>query len=425
MNTKNTEKLNKQISQHYVNHACTISSPGQVAKDLGLESSRISELRSGGRQLKREEAEIIREIYGLPSTSNAHWTYSELTSSKSFELDFVDNGYINHLLILVEKINDSVFIDRLLSTILVKECEISGYVNAIHVSPPDERESVEKNNERLIKAHKIDLFKRLLEEPKFELWCRALTGLLNDGTVEVNRDFEGNVMYYKDILCSRVINGTVQWDYPTSDFSSLERICSDIEKGFSLTCYATLIYSSFKDFAASLLAVYEVWNLIESNTYAHVLPSCTTLILAKNLNRYDVKRPAKEYAVVGKCVWKTNNKIRLDKKIVQPSILKYQFRPENPPISRDGLFPLDIEFLSAHLFYTEQFNFYFKLECFADNLGTFARSFLIKIENRKNVIEEVLSVFSFFGIDDIFTEHSIKKAIAENGGYVPSTTYLE
>ena len=76
---KETEtKLNKQISKHYVEHACSISSSGQVAKDLNLEPSRISEIKSGRRRLSEKESEVIQELYGLPSTSDGHWVEAEL-----------------------------------------------------------------------------------------------------------------------------------------------------------------------------------------------------------------------------------------------------------------------------------------------------------------------------------------------------------
>ena len=122
---KETEtKLNKQISKHYIEHACSISSSGQVAKELGIEAPRVSEIKAGRRRLTADEAQVLKELYGTPSQSEGHWVVAELIDFDSLNKSLVDNSLVNQLVKVSEFVNSEEFIDDILSCIRVEESRI-------------------------------------------------------------------------------------------------------------------------------------------------------------------------------------------------------------------------------------------------------------------------------------------------------------
>lgn len=155
------KKLNKQISKYYVEHACQISSTGTVASELGLEPSRISELRGGRRQLTASQAEKIKQIYGLPSASNGHWMECEFLTSKNIHKQFIDNGLALHYLQIIEVINSERFLSCLFERFYFSDQTVPGYQSTTGLYGDDYSE-VKKENDKLFLSYKLKYFNELL-----------------------------------------------------------------------------------------------------------------------------------------------------------------------------------------------------------------------------------------------------------------------
>lgn len=393
-------KLNKQMSKFYVEHACCISSTGQVAKELSLETSRISELKGGRRQLTLEEAEIIKQIYGLPSKSEGYWIECELLT-RTFHKDFVDNGLSLHFIKLIELFSNPEFINTILDRIDVNQSVIDGYHDPIFV-PSNERDAVELVNKKIIKKHKQKLFNTLINEPDFQAWC--------DMTMKKIRlaDDCDITDAYEDIEAEK----------------TLHKICYNIEKYFSVA-RMDCIGRSHLSKIATLHLISQFKGLINSKTYANLLIDNKPFVFGHKLKLKPKMSPVKEYVLVGKCVWKSDRTLKLlTPKLASRSI--WWVPKQNITTYSKIIASKDTTHISIKLFYTEQYQYLVEVKLFEDDYGfNSQRSLMIKVENRQHVFEELMEIFNYFNVEDSFILKHIKEAVAKNGGYIASAIYID
>lgn len=380
---KSEEKLNKQISKYYVEHACQISSTGTVAAELGLEPSRISDLRGGRRQLTVSQAEKIKEIYGLPSTSQGHWMECELLSSIDLHKQFIDNGLALHFVQLIKMLNSEKFVNYIVDFCYFSDQSVPGYQSTLGLYNNDYTNAQLKNDD-IFREYKLKFFNELLACDLFQTYCNG----------------ENTVF----------------------DPEFFDNICKEINPNFGFRQS-----DNFTRIFKLLRFLRDLRGLILSNTYAHLASCNTSFLVGGEYKITEKSSPKKEYVVVGKVVWEvgTDNLLRLTNPIANDGLFGLQADEDcfhvlsslNPPILR---------FCSLKLYYSEQYKYLLAVELYQDEhrLNP-VRKLLIGIEDRQNIFSELLELFNYFQIETSWTIKHIKYAIALNGGYIPGAIYLD
>lgn len=413
------KKINKQISKYYVEHACQISSTGQVAKELNLETSRVSELKGGRRQLTAEQAEIIKQIYGLPSASEGHWVECELLS-KDFHKSFVDNGLAIHFIKLIKLFNTDRFVDSFIKGVSVNEASIPGYIDPWTLS----HEGLEKSareNDKVLKNHKLKLAGELFERDSFQEWCDSAIYLMKQEDVVKNNQFYENILYEKDIFSAICVEGVIRWDVPTSDFKRLPMIFDEVEPRFR----ALGGYDSYLCQIEKIIALCKLKQLVESKTYAYLLED-HDFLFGNKLKINTRNSPIKECVVVGKCVWEPEQMFKLEVPILMSSVVGWSSGEDYSHSAERDIMPDKHTHMEVRLFYTEQYQYHVEVKLYGDEHGLFCnRSLLIKIEDRQSIFDELMGIFDYFNVEYDFTMKRIKQAVAANGGYVPTAIYID
>ncbi|QYK01741.1 hypothetical protein [Shewanella psychrotolerans] len=418
MNSSNA-KLNKQISKYYVEHACGISSTGQVAKELNLDASRVSELKGARRQLTTEQAEIIKKIYGLPSASQSHWIEGELLP-KDFHKSFIDNGLTIHFINLIELVNSERFWDSFLKGVSVNESSVPGFKLPWTLSW-EEQELIGPKNNEILKKYKLNLLDKLFKRDDFQKWCDSAHYLMHQSGIVKDNQFYENIFYEKDILSAIVENGVVHWNVPTSDFKRLPMICDEVEPHFRISGG----YEINSRHIEKIIILYRLRQLMEGKTYAYLFEDQNSLF-SKKLTINHKNSPVKEYVVVGKCVWDPDKLFRLQVPIIMNSVIGWSSGEDYSHSYERDIMPHRHRFITIRLFYTETYNYLVELKLFDDEYGAICnRCLMIQVEDRQNVFDELKGIFDYFKIENIFMMNSVKRAVADNGGYIPSAIYID
>lgn len=378
------KKLNKQISKYYVEHACQISSTGTVAAELGLEPSRISELRGGRRQLTASQAEKIKEIYGLPSASNGHWMECELLSSENIHKQFIDNGLALHYLHFIEIINSERFLRFLFDHFYFSDQTVAGYQSTLGLYG-DDYSSVQNENDKLFLSYKLKYFNELLASNHFHDFC----------------------------------------DSEAVGFSpeAFNIICEKINPNFCFHSHPDLYEHFFRLFRA----LRDVRELSLSGTYANLVQFETGLSIGGNCKIDKAVSPRKEYVVVGKVVWAlgSENLLRLTKPIANAGIGDLR-ADEGGMHFFSSINPKRYTHFSLKLYYSELYRYLLRVDLFEDESGFKpSRKILIEIADRQQIFEELLAIFNYLQIETEWTLKQIKYAVAQNGGYIPGAIYLD
>jgi plasmid maintenance system antidote protein VapI len=379
---KSEEKLNKQISKYYVEHACQISSTGTVAAELGLEPSRISELRGGRRQLTVSQAEKIKEIYGLPSTSQGHWMECELLSSKDLHKQFVDNGLAQHFIELIEMVNSERFINFITDNVRIAEYQVAGYEH-VPMSELGKSSELEFKNSRLLKNYKIKLLNELMQKQEFHNWCDVF---IQSGT-----------------------------------FSDINKILETVNSTFVTNLYTVCGPDQTLEVFAALSQIY---RLVKSNTYNHLISGAHSYLFGSQLQLEAKCLPNKEYVVVGKIVLETAI-IKLHEQIPCLSVLG-RLSQENHREEVSAINPAVFTHVTLRLYFTEQYRYLLEVHLHRGECGhAKGRRMLIEIENRQTIFDELEQIFSYFKIEHTLAIKQVKAAIALKGGYIPQAVYLD
>ncbi|MCT8127236.1 hypothetical protein H1D31_14590 [Alishewanella sp. BS5-314] len=258
------KKLNKQISKYYVDHACQISSPGVVANELNLEPSRVSDLRAGRRQLTVEQAEKIKEVYGLPSTSQGHWMECELLSSQNLHKQFIDNGLALHYLQIIQAIKSEDFIKQIMRCCYFSDQSVPGYQSTAGIYNEDYRK-VQNENEKIFLEFKLKYFNELLASDSFQTYCDS-----------ENKDMD-----------PEFLNG----------------LCKEINPNFSFLFNHSSSFNYKAQFFKFFRYLRVFRELVLSNTYANLVDFDKDLIIGGSYKINYMELPKKEYVIVGKVVW--------------------------------------------------------------------------------------------------------------------------
>ncbi|MGI2038329.1 hypothetical protein ACRN9Z_09635 [Shewanella frigidimarina] len=418
MNSSN-DKLNKQISKHYVEHACEISSTGQVAKELNLETSRVSELKGGRRQLTIEQAEILKQIYGLPSASQGHWIECELLP-KDFHKSFIDNGLTIHFINLIELLNTDRFMDTFLKGVSVTASSVPGYEDPWTLKC-EAREHLISSNNKILKDHKLKLLNELFERDDFQEWCESAIYLMHQSKIVKDTKFYENIFHEKDILSVIAENGVVHWNVPTSDFKRLPMICDEVEPHFRISGG----YEINSRHIEKIIILYRLKQLIEGKTYANLFEN-EGYLFDQKIKINHKNSPVKEYVVVGKCVWNPDKLFRLQVPMIINSVVGWSPVEDDSHSYERNIMPNKHRFMFIRLFYTETYNYLVELKLFDDEYGAICnRCLMIQVEDRQNVFNELKGIFDYFKIEDTLMMNSVKRAVADNGGYIPSAIYID
>ena len=419
---KTESKLNKQLSKYYVDHACQISSPGVVANELNLEPSRVSDLRAGRRQLALDQAEKIKEIYGLPSASQGHWKECELLSSKNLHKQFIDNGLALHFIQLIEMLSSEVFIERLANQIYVHESNLPGYEDPKPLSGSI-RAGVEQKNKRLVKEFKLSMLNKLLADSDFREWCHSAAEVIRNYHGEKDYNFFLSVLRTQDITAIPLEN-IRNFNMHQKGLSELQRICREIDATFEFQGFGPNEPTKTLEM---LNLLYQISNLVKAGTYSNLLSSQKSLTIGKPIQINKKNCPLKEYVIVGKLVWEVDaeSTIKLASPITNEGVIgwhsdeKYPqiFAAITPPVFRRATFKL---------FYTEQYQYLVEVSLFRDEYGDeLGRCLLIEIEDRQSIFDELEEIFNYFKVDPGCRLKDIKKAVALKGGYIPGAIYLD
>lgn len=419
---KETEtKLNKQISKHYIEHACSISSSGQVAKELGIEAPRVSEIKAGRRRLTADEAQVLKELYGTPSQSEGHWVVAELIDLDSLNKSLVDNSLINQLVKVSEFVNSGEFINGILSCIRVEVSRIRGYERVQIEDVGARNNGTHQKNNRLVREYKLKLLNRLLSNAYFKNWCDTAVRLLTDGDVKKDLSFFDKLFYTKDVTTPTVINGSVHWDFPNADFTNLIGLCDQIEPGFALTFES---YYPTED-VIRFVALGRLTTLLESQTFSHIVGVQAPFNFSKQLNIKPDRLPKKEYVIVGKCVWDDDRLLKLREPMTEKSLLQIDGANSSSLNLPDALDLNTSKYLSIRLFYTEQYRYVVEIQLYPDELYISHRKILIDIKEKEKLFVQVMDILTFFDVEHHHTVNNIKAAVAKEGGYIPSAIYIE
>ena len=378
------KKLNKQISKYYVEHACQISSTGTVAAELGLEPSRISELRGGRRQLTASQAEKIKEIYGLPSASNGHWMECELLSSKNINKQFIDNGLALHYLQIIEMMNSEQFLNILFENFYFSDQTVADYRSTLGLYG-DDYSSVQKENDKVFRKYKLKYFNELLASNRFHDFC----------------------------------------DGEPAEFSpeALNDLCREINPNFGFHSHPDHYAHFFRLFRS----LRYVRDLSLSGTYANLALFDAGFSIGGKCKIDKAVSPKKEYVVVGKVVWElgSENLLRLTNPIANAGIGDLR-ADEGGMHFFSSINPKRYTHFSLKLYYSELYRYLLRVDLFEDESGFKPpRKVLIEIADRQEIFEELLAIFNYLQIETEWTLKQIKYAVAQNGGYIPGAIYLD
>jgi hypothetical protein len=402
-------KLNKHLSKLYTIHACEISSEGQVAKDIDIPSTRISDLKGGRRHLSQEQGDTLREIYGLPNASSAIYLEAEYCTSGELNEVLMNQSKTIKLSELAEFFSSNEFKDELLSNIyLLKPEQLVGYVHVGFGKKEQEDIELREENERIMNEAKLDSFNDFISSTDFEKWVSLVKPIIARGIKKQGI----NALVFIDSRAEINRNDKINF----TENHALNTHISVYEGGFMF-----VNKSDATDLIGMILHFYEVKKRLENN-FANTLPPSKLFNLGTTCNITKIEKLRSDFTIVGKVVWETGEVCDqgLPRQIRPNGIMKWE---ENSlTIGLRTYQPNTLSNYRARLIYTEQYDYYLEI-ALAEYIEVEDRNLLIPISNRLNVFEELKEIFDGIGEDNLNIK-SIKESIAKNGGYIPNSTYL-
>lgn len=422
MESHNTEnepngKLDRHLSKLYTTHACEISTPGKVAKDLNLAPSRVSELKAGSRRLTNEQAIKLQELYGLPSAMPGHWQEVEIMESTTLLKTLTDNTQTMQFSRLLALYSSDEYIEIILNSILINKMHaVDGY--KLHPETHDDKQE----NERLTKVTKLAYFNTLLNSDYFNLWCKSALLLLKNENKNSDIDFQN--FFTKDVLSAHKYENKIKWDMPTSGFCTLEMYIKSLAPDTGFTMIMGRDSSSFLDLIEHLLLINKVKGRIDDGPYQNTTEQDCKYIFGTKYNGTNISSPIVETVIVGECVWSLDECIQVGSPKKIKTILNWCSLLSRSYTLNSVMSEECVDWLKAKLYYTQQYQYYLQVQfdgsCSPCVNG---RVLLIKINDRLRVFEEVSEIFTELGINDYFQE-DMKKTVAIKGGYIPSAQYI-
>ncbi len=391
-----SEYLNKYQTKLYVEYATNLASTGVLARELGLPDSRISEMKSGRRRLRSDEALIIQEKYGIPSTSNSLWMIAEYMELSTLRETIINNGLELNLIKLIDFFNSKKYMDTLFGS------RIKGLWES---------------------TDKLAVFQKLINNKDFGFWCDAAECLFSTlTTCQISDEFITNLMFYKDVQGITCSNGIFRYDLPlTKPLLIYSELLNNVDSKLRIPLFNESKYDASP--IIELLLINKINRLLKSPTYKNLIIEDKSSLLGFRIDRQSNKPCSREYVVSGKVVWKGTN-FQLSTPIKEAPSFYSQFDDEFMSCTNEELKEAVYEYSREELIYTEQYQYFLSIELTGKPGSLISRRFLIHISNRSHLFESIDKVFSELGIQHTNQSSGIKRSLAENGAFVPTATYI-
>ncbi|MGR6841756.1 hypothetical protein ACU5DF_23855 [Aliivibrio wodanis] len=419
MNQK-AEKYNKQQSMLYVNHACNIGGNNLVGELLKLEPSRISELKGGRRRLTFEEADILQQEFGLPEASKGYYLEAELFNSEDMRdtNKFDSNSSELHLLRIVDAWNNEDNITFILESLNINGISVPGYQDPIFTDE-NRRKGIEHKNARLIRDLKFKTINALLNSHYFSAWCSAIEVILSKIAAEY---ILSECQHFQNILLSTKIdincgNSSVHQDKYWTIYDILRHVSQD--SGISIFTH------QLEKLVRHLHLLNKVKKLVTSGRYSHLVQAPKEWMCESKLVLIENASPHREYVIVGKVVWQSNDRLQVHGEWMEKSILGEM--GVDPRSCEEGIYrQRQFKSVSMALLLSENYEYYLEVNLKAgENYALTMRTLLVRISNMKHLFTTLEMLFAFFKISGDVITSGIKAEIADNGGYIPSAIYLK
>lgn len=394
------EKHTKVITKLYVEHACNFISTNQLAELLGVESPRVSEMKSGRRRLSIAEGEIIQAEFGLPETSEGIYVEAELLGT-DWKETFLKNGEIILCRNISQYASSSEFIVFLLDSFHIDCRIIEGYEHDLFQYTNDERKSREQKNKRIEKEKKLELINKLITNSKFHGW-------------------------YKDVLQARTPCNPINKNMLNSEENrNLSDITNGIEEGFFINKNEIIPRIHF------IVGTHKLIQQLATNEASGLSDK---IVFGKSAESLLPNNPIGEYVINGRVVWHSgtvdyegiidvNN---LFEPLIQHENLCFPSGRTSPhEVGRLKLTQENLNYFHFSLIYSEKHDYYLKVLLLTGPLPDSGdRTLLIKIQDRRNLFGELESIFGVLRPKWSIENSAIKTELARNGAYIPSAIYL-
>ncbi|MCA0762514.1 hypothetical protein [Vibrio vulnificus] len=386
------DKHTNVTTKLYVEHACNFVQTNQLAVLLGLNASRISEMKKGLRKLTIAEGEIIRGEFGLPEMSQGIYIEAELLESNWLD-DFLKNGEMLLRHNILRYASSSSFMDFLLGSFNIDTQYIEGYEHELSQYSDDERKGREHRNKRLEENKKLELINQLMASSDFNRWYNDNIQVKSSSNSQINKEL----------------------DYKEKE--SLSAITHHIEEGFFISNDEMLPKVRF------IVSTYRlIQQLAEDGSSGH---GCS-IVFGQKKGLSDVPNPIREYVINGREVWSSGQICELVESVTQHENVNFPPDIKYPKeVSRLNLTQEKLRYVNFALIYTEKHDYYVKVilhKCELPDVGD--RTLLIKIQERINLFGELNSIFEVFQARCNVEEFYIKEKLAKNGAYIPTAIYL-
>ncbi|WP_394135560.1 hypothetical protein [Aliivibrio fischeri] len=419
MNQK-AEKYNKHQSMLYVNHACDIGGNNVVGKLLGLEPSRVSELKGGRRKLTFEEASILQQEFGLPETSKGYYVEAELFTSEEMRdtKKFDTHSKELHLLRIVQAWNNEENRTFILESLSVHSSLVPDYEDPIFVDE-NKRKGIEHKNARLMRDFKLEAINALINSPYFSAWCDVIESILSEVPTQ---DIPYRYQYFKNVLL------TTKIDIETGNSRVLKEqrgTIYDILKHVNQGCDISIYSYQTEKLVRHLHLLNKVKTLVESGLYPHLVKAPKAWKRENQIELIENASPQREYVIVGKVVWQSNDHLQVNEKWIEKGILGEM--GVDPISSEEGIYrQRQFKSASMALLFSENYEYYLEVNLKpGENYVLTMRTLIVRISNMKHLFTTLEMLFAFFKISGDVITSGIKAEIADNGGYIPSAIYLK
>jgi hypothetical protein len=411
-------KISIPESKHFCEYACSQSSSGFVAKLLNLEPSRVSEVKRGTRRLKMEEANTLREHFGIPTSNPGYFYHGMVIDDVDFDRRYRPGSGASHMMYLLRFFSDS--------------SNISVVLNGFNL----ETDTKIVNNEQY--AAKLFQLNKLLESDGFNSWVTIMKSKLSSFDARPNPLYRNVIDKYHK--CK-------------DDNLGLKKLSESLVEYAKREFDIIFINSNDEYIANQLLLIGCVKQTLEEGKY----PDIAALNESFELGNIECGYVPEDVVINGRAVWESRDDLVPTKASGEFAFnwipntknevfdIGYALRSLNgvndgewnsPDLAKTkSIFPPRYGSAKISLIWSESYNYFIKIglnegvpDTADDDVSPYYCTkpyeyIIVKVSKTDQIFSELMRIIKSLGIDEIEVD-DIKRVVALNGGFIPNAKYV-
>lgn len=403
-------KISIPQSKHFCEYACSQSSNGYVAKLLNLEPSRVSEIKRGVRRLKVEEADILRNNFGIPSSTPGHFYHGIVVNDVDYYRIYRPGSQESHMMHLLRFVSESANINELLS----------GFQLGTDVFA--------KSKDQY--AAKLSQVNKLLSSDGFNSWVSTMRNKLGSFFTRPS-SLERDVIYK---------NNEIEYEVENFNFSqSSESLAVYAKREFNI-----IFVNSIMEYTANRLLLI---GCLKQTLEQAVYPEITAFNECFELGKVECGKIPEDIVINGRTVWESRNDLiprQANEAIAFDWVSNNKYEYDSVdygewhlPVTSEAKSIFQKKYSSAQisLIWSESYNYFIKIglnevvpDIADDNITPYYCSMpydyiIVKVSKVDQVFSELMGVIKSLGINEIEVA-DIKRVVALNGGFIPNAKYI-